>query len=82
MTDDERRFYANPPMESVLRAVPMLQWRICYACERVSLYRDNILPACMCDACGSADTRPMTEANKVLHRTDEPPGSDKPKVNQ
>jgi hypothetical protein len=61
-------YYANPSIEKILKAVPMLQWRRCVICEYVGLYRDNMLPACKCHACGSADTRAITEANKILHR--------------
>jgi hypothetical protein len=60
--------YQNPTIETVLRAVPMLQWRRCGECDRISLYRDNMLPACKCEACGSADTRHMLAANQALHR--------------
>lgn len=70
MTESERQYYANPSTETVLKAVPMLQWRLCRDCEYVGLYRDNILPACKCHVCGSADTRHMREANRVLHRAE------------
>ena len=66
--------FATPGMDRILQAVPMLQWRLCHDCEYVGLYRDNMLPACACHACGSADTRAMTAANRRLHRTAEATG--------
>ncbi len=71
-TASEWSFYGNPSMETILKAVPMLQWRRCWECEYVGLYRDNMLPACKCHVCSSADTRAMPKANRILHRTEEP----------
>ncbi len=61
--------YANPTLEQILKAVPMLQWRKCHDCGHVDLYQDNMQPACWCKLCGSADTRGFLAANQALHRT-------------
>ena len=67
-TEIDREHYANPPMESILQAVPAIQWRKCWSCGLVALYRDNILPACSCHECGSADTRLMRKETEILGR--------------
>jgi len=59
--------FKYPEMARVLQAVPMIQWRRCWKCNQVDLYRDNMLPACRCHACGSADTRIMREESALLH---------------
>ena len=69
LQDDLPINYAEPPLAEILQAVPLLQWRRCFRCKCEALYRDNMLPACQCHKCGSADTRPMRDANVRLHRT-------------
>jgi hypothetical protein len=64
------KYFSDPSIELVLQALPMLQWRRCFDCKAELLYRDNMLPACACHKCGSADTRIMTAENRLLHRMD------------
>lgn len=63
-TDEE---FETPTMAQVLRAVPLLQWRLCEACQHVGLYRDNMRPMRHCQKCGSKDTHGMLIENKLLH---------------
>lgn len=59
--------YGNPTIQTVLIAVPLLQWRRCFDCKHIDLYRDNMLPVCRCRNCQSADTRLMKDETKLLH---------------
>ena len=72
MNDEQKTWFKQPEISEILKAVPMLQWRKCWECQHVGLYSDNILPECKCRLCGSADTRNILEANKLLHRVKEP----------
>lgn len=56
----------NPPMWMILRACPQLNWRACRECGLIALYRDNILPACRCHDCKSADTRIRPKDNLAM----------------
>ena len=43
--------------ESLLKAVAKMSNRRCHACGYVAYYLDATIPNCLCEQCGSADTR-------------------------
>ena len=62
--------YSKPTLKQILKACPLLQWRKCFLCKSIGLYRDSTLPECKCHICGSEDTRTMVARCVELHEND------------
>jgi Zn finger protein HypA/HybF involved in hydrogenase expression len=43
--------------EELLKAVGKMSHRRCHGCGHVGYYLDSTIPNCLCEKCGSADTR-------------------------
>lgn len=70
ITDDWLKLWAE--VEQLRKAVAKakMSHRRCGDCGHVAYYLDSISPPCVCDQCGSTDTRLISEAAQAARKAE------------